>query len=99
MPRYTGALFHKFRKSAITHNFLAMLGTQKCVGMGARRSVEICCGDGIECNTANLILNHGFTGLLVDGDPKKIAACRSYYGNHPDSRIWPPVIEHAWISS
>ena len=38
------------------------------IGMGQRRCVEICAGDGIECNTANLIVNHGFLGLLFDGD-------------------------------
>jgi hypothetical protein len=30
--------------------------------------VPRCVEDGIECNTANLIINHGWTGLLFDGD-------------------------------
>src|SRR5690606_29011385 len=32
-----------------------------------RRCVEICAGDGRECNTANLIINHGWWGHLFDG--------------------------------
>ena len=42
------------------------------IGMGGRRCVEICAGDGIECNTANLIVNHGFLGLLFDGDKRLV---------------------------
>ena len=33
------------------------------IGVATKLSVEICAGDGIECNTANLILNHGWHGL------------------------------------
>ena len=34
-------------------------------GMGAERVVEICAGDGIECCSANLIVNHGWQALSV----------------------------------
>src|SRR6266568_6048679 len=33
-----------------------------------RKCVEICAGEGRECNTANLIINHGWWGYLFDGD-------------------------------
>jgi hypothetical protein len=36
------------------------------LGAGDKLCVEVCAGDGIECNTANLILCHGWHGLLVD---------------------------------
>ena len=36
------------------------------IGSGRKRCVEICAADGRECNTANLIINHGWRGLLVD---------------------------------
>ncbi len=39
----------------------------EAVGTVTKRSVEICAGDGIECNTANLLINHGWSGLLIDG--------------------------------
>lgn len=38
------------------------------IGSGSKRCVEICAGDGRECNTANLVINHGCHGLLVDGN-------------------------------
>ncbi len=41
--------------------------------------VEMCAGDGIECCSANLILNHGFTGYLLDGNLEEIAKGVQYY--------------------
>ena len=35
------------------------------LGTTNRRVVEISAGDGIECNSANLIINHGWHGLSV----------------------------------
>src|SRR4249919_3356895 len=34
--------------------------------------LEICAGDGIECNTANLIINHGWWGQLFDGNANNV---------------------------
>lgn len=67
-------------------------------GMPTRRSVEICSGDGIECNSANLIINHGYYGLLVDGLSENVQSAQSFYRRHPDTRIFPPVSLHAWIT-
>ena len=64
-----------------------------------RRSVEICAGDGIECNTANLIVNHGWTGLLFDGDLRNVLRGRRFYSRCPDTRIFPPGFVHAWIEA
>jgi hypothetical protein len=61
--------------------------------------VEICAGDGIECNTANLIISHGWRGLLVDGNARNIRKAKAFYGRHKDTRQWPPVVEHAWVTA
>jgi hypothetical protein len=42
------------------------------IGVTNKRSVEICAGAGIECNTANLIVNSGWEGLLIDGNRNNI---------------------------
>jgi hypothetical protein len=34
------------------------------IGFKTRRVVEMCCGTGNECISANLILNHGFERLF-----------------------------------
>ena len=51
----------------------------EAVGTATKRSVEICAGDGIECNTANLLINHGWTGLLVDGGEELLTRGRQFY--------------------
>lgn len=50
--------------------------------------MEICAGDGIECNTANLILNHGWTGLLVDGDEANVARGSAFYAQSRQTWIY-----------
>ena len=67
------------------------------LGFTNRRAVEICAGDGIECNAANLILNHGFRALLVDGDADKVAFGNQYYAACPDTLTDPPVFVQRWI--
>lgn len=68
------------------------------IGMGQRRCVEICAGDGLQCNSANLIINHGWHGLLVDGDEALIERGRAYYARHGDTFCFPPRLLHSWIT-
>ena len=70
----------------------SLLGTEH------RRSVEICAGSGLECNTANLIINHGWQGLLVDGDAAQIAQGTAFYAQCPTTRISPPTLASSWIT-
>lgn len=68
------------------------------IGMQSRKCVEICAGDGIECNSANLILNHGFTGLLVDGNERNVAIANEFYGLHRDTYAFAPRAVQQWIA-
>jgi hypothetical protein len=49
------------------------------IGTTDRRLVEIGIGDGRECNAANLILNFGWSALLVDCDSSRVEAARRFY--------------------
>ena len=69
------------------------------LGTTGRRVVEICAGEGTECNAANLIINHGWQGLLFDGDPDNVARGTTFFGTHPNTRISPPRFVHAWITA
>ena len=69
------------------------------IGAANRRVIEICAGDGTECNAANLIVNHGWQGLLFDGDPDNVARGKAFYGTHPNTKISPPQFVHAWITA
>ena len=69
------------------------------VGTDCKRSVEICAGDGIECNTANLLLNHGWTGLLVDGGEELVTRGREFYEWGTEAFSYPPTLRQAWVTA
>ncbi len=49
------------------------------IGSVNKKCVEICAGNGIECNTANLIVNHGWSGLLLDGNKYSVEKGKMFY--------------------
>jgi len=69
------------------------------VGTTNRKVVEICAGDGFECNAANLIINHGWRGLLVDGDADLVARGTAFYATCRNTWVSPPQLLQAWITS
>ncbi|MDX2098481.1 MAG: hypothetical protein SFW36_11950 [Leptolyngbyaceae cyanobacterium bins.59] len=68
------------------------------IGSFNKQSVEICAGNGIECNTANLIINHGWHGLMVDGNQALINEGLEFFMNHPQTHLYPPKLVHTWIT-
>lgn len=68
------------------------------IGVKTKKCVEVCAGNGMECNTANLILNHRWLAALFDGNPENIRLAERFYTTHPDSLFWPPRIQQAWIT-
>ncbi len=67
------------------------------VGFESRVAVEIAASDGIECNSTNLIVNHGFTGLLVDSDPALLEQGRQFYRRRLRAALQPRLIE-GWVT-
>ena len=68
------------------------------IGITNKLCVEICAGDGMECNTANLIINHGWHGLLVDGDEANVERGTRFYAQSRHTYVHPPRFVHAWIT-
>lgn len=68
------------------------------IGTTNKKVVEICCGNGIECNAANLILHHGWYGLLIDGNARLIEEGKKIYKQHKDTFSMPPFLKHAWVT-
>jgi hypothetical protein len=79
-------------EDGILHFIFSIIGTTN------KRCVEVCAGNGIENNTANLVLNHRWIGLMFDGSQPNIDAARDFFAQHPDSAIAPPTIVKAWIT-
>lgn len=67
------------------------------IGTTNKKSVELCAGDGIENNTANLIINHGWAGLMFDGNEANVERGRKFYSQCKDTWLAPPNFVHAWI--
>jgi len=67
------------------------------IGSTNKQCVEICAGDGIECNAANLIVNHGWNGLLFDGNAELVQRGTAHYRNHKATFVYPPKLVCAWI--
>jgi hypothetical protein len=67
------------------------------VGTTNRRVVEICAGSGFECISANLITQHGWHALLVDGSQDNVSQGTRFFAEHPDSCLNGPVYVHSWV--
>jgi hypothetical protein len=64
-----------------------------------RTCVEICAGNGRECNTANLIINHGWWGHLFDGNARNVEVATQFFAEHKDTFLHPPRFSKAWITA
>jgi hypothetical protein len=68
------------------------------IGVTKKLCVEVCAGDGIECNTANLILNHGWHALLVDGDKAGVERGIRFFAQSKDTYVYPPRFVCSWVT-
>src|SRR5437867_2521304 len=73
LPRFQDVGFHAFSQTDEDGYLLYIFSL---IGAGDKRAVEIGAGEGTECNTANLIINHGWRALLVDGLDENVEAAR-----------------------
>lgn len=64
-----------------------------------RKCVEICAGNGRECMTANLIINHGWWGYLFDGMDSNVQSGKRFFANNKDTFLHPPTFTKAWITA
>jgi len=95
LPSFEDVEFRAFSQNGEDGIILFVFGL---IGMGQRRGVEICAGNGIECNTANLIVNHGWHGLLFDGENRLIQEGRDFYSRLGDTGCYPPKLVSSWIT-
>ena len=96
LPELTDTEFRCFSQNGedgILLYIFSILGTTN------RRVVEISAGDGIECNSANLIINHGWHGLLFDSDEKNIDRGKNFYAKCQDTFTAPPTLVASWVTA
>jgi len=68
------------------------------IGATNKKCVETCGGGGYD-NTANLIVNHGWNGLFIEGSEKNIRTGQQFYTRCADTKLWPPKLVQAWITA
>ena len=59
----------------------------KQIGVSNREFVEIGIQNGLECNTANLAFNFGWSGVLVEGNPHDAALAKKNYCCFPKVNV------------
>ena len=85
-------VYSQFEEDGILLYIFSLIGTTN------KKVVEICAGDEIQCMAANLIINHGWEGLLFDGNKDQIDRGNSFYARNKDTFILPPILKHAWLT-
>ncbi|QCR22172.1 FkbM family methyltransferase [Pontibacter sp. SGAir0037] len=82
----------EFEEDGILLYIFSLIGTTN------KRVVEICAGDGTQCMAANLILNHGWYGLLFDGDKGSVERGNTFFAKHQSTFAYPPRFVNAWLT-
>jgi len=68
------------------------------LGHGNRKVVEIGCGNGSQNNSANLIVNHYWNGVLFDADSKNCRAAERFFHQAPSTKLLPPRIVNQFVN-
>lgn len=53
------------------------------IGIVNQTFIEFGIGDGKQCNSANLLLNFGWRGLMIEGNNEQAAKATRFFNNHP----------------
>lgn len=69
------------------------------IGAINRICVEIAFGSPHGSNTANLICNWGWTGLLIESEAGLAKEAMRFFRSHPDTVIYPPRVVEAWVTA
>jgi hypothetical protein len=95
MPRFDDVEFRYFSQNGEDGIIWYLLSL---IGDGSKRVVEICCGDGIECCSANLVVNHGWEALLFEGNPELVQRGEQFYEHCGDAWYYPPHFVNTWVT-
>ncbi len=69
------------------------------IGTTNKKCVDIGSGSVMGSSVANLIMNQGFTGLLVDGNPRNIEIAKEFYLTQIEDCLTPPTLISAMVTA
>jgi hypothetical protein len=96
VPSFDDAAFRSYSQTGEDGILLLIFSL---IGVTNRRVIEICAGNGVQSNSANWIINHGWTALLVEGDKRLANIAREFYDQCLDTPIWQPTIVRQWVTN
>ncbi len=67
------------------------------IGFSNKMCVDMAFASPYGANTTNLILNWGFSGLLVESND--LSQTDAFFNSHKDTCIYPPISVRAWITA
>jgi hypothetical protein len=85
-------VYSQFEEDGILLYIFSIIGTTN------KRVVEICAGNGFECMAANLIVNHGWFGLLFDGNKELVKRGSNFFAHNRSTALHPPIYKCAWLT-
>lgn len=80
-------------EDGILHYIFSLVGTTN------KRLVDIGAAGVSGSNSANLLINDGWIGLLLEGDAERVEALRRFYVECPDTSHYPPRCVSAWLTA
>ena len=69
------------------------------IGFSNKILVDLACGEPDGSNSANLICNWGFYGLLIDGNVNATTNTADFYSNNADTFLHPPKVINTFITA
>lgn len=69
------------------------------IGMTNKTLVDIGAGTVRDSSVSNLIINHGFSGVLIEAKKKNCELLKDYYTRHPEMKLRSPTIVSALVTS
>jgi hypothetical protein len=96
LPSFSEVGFSVYSESdedGIIHYIFSIIGTlnKVLVDIGAS-AIE-------GSNTANLLINHGWTGLLIEGDKDNVNKIRDFYSSCNATLTYPPKTLQTWVTA
>ena len=86
-------VFSEADEDGILHYIFSLIGTSN------KKLVDLGAGGVFGSNTANLLVNHGWSGLLVEGDLAKVDQLTKFYAECLDTKNYPPKCVNAWMTA
>ena len=95
LPAFDAAGFRTYSQTDDDGKILYILAL---IGDGPRRCVELGFNKPMGANTTNLIVNWGWQGLGIEGDPASVRESNLWFRRNRGTMFDPPRIIDEWIS-